>query len=220
MSLRSTTTTRKTSQGRKKIEIKKIEEINSRAVTFSKRRSGLFKKASELCVLTGAEAAIVVQSPGGRAFAFGHPNAEAIMDRYLTGKPKAGPTKAQPDMREFNQHYNEVSMEVEKEKRRKEIIKESRDANPSGLFWWEEPVDGLGLDEMDLYIRSLEELKKNVEMRADELAMVEGSAVPLPPAVGPLINHVGMVAAPLVNGNINCEIARAFRDYDFDLGHI
>nr|GEV95430.1 agamous-like MADS-box protein AGL62 [Tanacetum cinerariifolium] len=38
--------------------------MTSRQVTFSKRRKGLFKKASELCVLTGAKMAILVQSPG------------------------------------------------------------------------------------------------------------------------------------------------------------
>nr|GEZ75554.1 putative UDP-glucuronosyl/UDP-glucosyltransferase [Tanacetum cinerariifolium] len=35
-------------------------------VTFSKRRTGLFKKASELCVLTGAQVAIFVNSPADR----------------------------------------------------------------------------------------------------------------------------------------------------------
>ncbi|GKA41669.1 agamous-like MADS-box protein AGL62 [Tanacetum coccineum] len=61
--------------GRKKIPIKKIRL----QVTFSKRRTGLFKKASELCVLTGAEMAILVQSPGGHCYAFGHP---CVIDRY------------------------------------------------------------------------------------------------------------------------------------------
>ncbi|GKG11762.1 agamous-like MADS-box protein AGL62 [Tanacetum coccineum] len=70
---------KKTSHGRKKIEIKKIEENNNRQVTFSKRRNGLFKKAAELCVLTGAKIAIIVNSPGGRVFAFGHPNVDALI---------------------------------------------------------------------------------------------------------------------------------------------
>ncbi|KAL6333580.1 hypothetical protein AAG906_028765 [Vitis piasezkii] len=56
--------------GRKKIEIRKIEKKSSLEVTFSKRRTGLFKKAGELCVLCGAEAAVIVFSPGGRAFVF------------------------------------------------------------------------------------------------------------------------------------------------------
>ncbi|GKB97327.1 agamous-like MADS-box protein AGL62, partial [Tanacetum coccineum] len=61
---------------------KKIEETTSRQVTFSKRRTGLFKKASELCVLTGAEMSILVQSPGGHCYAFGHPSVDVVIDRY------------------------------------------------------------------------------------------------------------------------------------------
>ena len=71
---------------RKKIEIKKIEENNSRQVTFFKRRNGLFKKAAELCVLTGAKIAIIVNSLGGRVFAFGHPNVDALINAYLANE--------------------------------------------------------------------------------------------------------------------------------------
>lgn len=42
---------KKSSMGRQKIEIKKIENEEARQVTFSKRRTGLFKKASELSIL-------------------------------------------------------------------------------------------------------------------------------------------------------------------------
>ncbi|MFS7907384.1 putative transcription factor MADS-type1 family [Helianthus anomalus] len=54
---------KKITKGRNKIEIKKIEETNRRRVTFSKRRTRLFKKASELCILTRAQIAILVHSP-------------------------------------------------------------------------------------------------------------------------------------------------------------
>ncbi|KAK9090156.1 hypothetical protein Sjap_023333 [Stephania japonica] len=38
-------------KGRKKIEIKPIEEKGKRQVTFSKRRKGLFNKANEMCMI-------------------------------------------------------------------------------------------------------------------------------------------------------------------------
>uniref|UniRef100_A0A453RN49 MADS-box domain-containing protein n=1 Tax=Aegilops tauschii subsp. strangulata TaxID=200361 RepID=A0A453RN49_AEGTS len=41
-----------------------------RQVRFSKRRSGLFKKAFELSVLCDAEVALVVFSPAGRLYEF------------------------------------------------------------------------------------------------------------------------------------------------------
>ncbi|KAF4368863.1 hypothetical protein F8388_021475 [Cannabis sativa] len=46
---------KRTTQGRQKIEIKKLEKKSNKQVTFSKRRSGLFKKAAELSVLCGSE---------------------------------------------------------------------------------------------------------------------------------------------------------------------
>ncbi|KAM5549937.1 agamous-like MADS-box protein AGL62 [Rosa sericea] len=73
------------SRGRRKIAMKKIENETNLQVTFSKRRTGLFKKASELCTLSGAEMAIVVFSPGKKPYSFGHPNVESIIERYLSG---------------------------------------------------------------------------------------------------------------------------------------
>nr|GMC76758.1 agamous-like MADS-box protein AGL61 [Ipomoea batatas]GME13052.1 agamous-like MADS-box protein AGL61 [Ipomoea batatas] len=57
--------------GKKKIEIKKIEKESSRMVTFSKRRTGLFKKAVELEDKTGARVAIVVFSPRDIPYTYG-----------------------------------------------------------------------------------------------------------------------------------------------------
>ncbi|XP_051115813.1 agamous-like MADS-box protein AGL29 [Andrographis paniculata] len=69
--------------GRRKIPMEKIEKKSDLQATFSKRRPGLFKKASELCTLTGAEAGIVVFSPGDKAHSFGHPNINSITDKFL-----------------------------------------------------------------------------------------------------------------------------------------
>lgn len=56
--------------GRGKIEIKKIENLNNRQVTFSKRRNGLIKKAKELSVLCDAEVAILIYSATGKLYQF------------------------------------------------------------------------------------------------------------------------------------------------------
>ncbi|KAL6494597.1 hypothetical protein OROGR_031397 [Orobanche gracilis] len=53
---------------RQKIEIKKIENLTARQVTFSKRRRGLFKKAQELSTLCDAELALIVFSATGKLF--------------------------------------------------------------------------------------------------------------------------------------------------------
>ena len=55
---------------RQKIEIKKIDNITSRQVTFSKRRRGLFKKAQELSTLCDAEMALIVFSSTGKLYEY------------------------------------------------------------------------------------------------------------------------------------------------------
>ncbi|XWS22791.1 hypothetical protein CRYUN_Cryun29cG0066400 [Craigia yunnanensis] len=56
--------------GRRKVEMKRIEDKSSRQVTFSKRRSGLIKKARELSVLCDVEIALVIFSSRGRLYEF------------------------------------------------------------------------------------------------------------------------------------------------------
>ncbi|XP_023643172.1 MADS-box protein AGL71 isoform X2 [Capsella rubella] len=67
---------------RGKIEIKRIENVTSRQVTFSKRRSGLFKKAHELSVLCDAQVATIVFSQSGRLYEYSSSEMEKIIERY------------------------------------------------------------------------------------------------------------------------------------------
>ena len=69
--------------GRKKIEMELVENRSARYVTFSKRKSGLFKKASELSILCNARVGIVGFTPSGNPFAFGSPNFQAVTEQYL-----------------------------------------------------------------------------------------------------------------------------------------
>ncbi|XP_019093941.1 PREDICTED: agamous-like MADS-box protein AGL27 isoform X3 [Camelina sativa] len=54
--------------GRRKIEIKRIENKSSRQVTFSKRRSGLIDKARQLSILCESSIAVVVVSASGKLY--------------------------------------------------------------------------------------------------------------------------------------------------------
>lgn len=72
----------KKKMGRGKIEIKKIENTNSRQVTFSKRRAGLLKKAQELAILCDAEVAVIVFSNTGKLFEFSSAGMKRTLTRY------------------------------------------------------------------------------------------------------------------------------------------
>ncbi|OMP03134.1 hypothetical protein COLO4_10603 [Corchorus olitorius] len=43
--------------------------------------------------------------------------------------------------------------------------------NNGGTFWWEEDIEGMGLEELEMYVNALEKLKKNVIVRANALTM-------------------------------------------------
>ncbi|RZS17135.1 hypothetical protein BHM03_00049250 [Ensete ventricosum] len=56
--------------GRGRVQLKRIENKVNRQVTFSKRRSGLLKKAHEISVLCDAEVALVIFSPNGKLYEY------------------------------------------------------------------------------------------------------------------------------------------------------
>lgn len=69
--------------GRKKVELKRIENKSSRQVTFSKRRNGLIKKAHELSVLCDVQVAVLTFSNGGKLYEFSSVGSTAkILERY------------------------------------------------------------------------------------------------------------------------------------------
>ncbi|MQM03979.1 hypothetical protein Taro_036768 [Colocasia esculenta] len=141
-------------EGRRKIEIRRIESSDVRQVTFSKRRNGLFKKAAELCVLCGAQAAAVVFSPGGKPYVFGHPSADEVLDRFLglgaassaaTAAAAAAATSPPPAT-----GTGGVSRGGEE---------------GQGGPWWEAPIEGLGLDELARLHSATGDLKRAVSAR-------------------------------------------------------
>ncbi|XP_057442454.1 MADS-box protein AGL24-like isoform X2 [Lotus japonicus] len=67
---------------RKKIKIKKIDNITARQVTFSKRRRGIFKKAQELSVLCDAEVGIIVFSATEKLYEYASSSMKSIITRH------------------------------------------------------------------------------------------------------------------------------------------
>nr|CAN67450.1 hypothetical protein VITISV_031401 [Vitis vinifera] len=64
--------------GRKKVELKRIEDKSSRQVTFSKRRNGLIKKARELSVLCDVDVAVLVFSSRGKLYEYANGNSGSV----------------------------------------------------------------------------------------------------------------------------------------------
>uniref|UniRef100_A0AAU7LJG6 MADS62 n=1 Tax=Hippophae rhamnoides TaxID=193516 RepID=A0AAU7LJG6_9ROSA len=70
--------------GRGKIEIKRIENQNSRQVTYTKRRNGLVKKAKEISVLCDAKVSLIIFSSSGKLEHYLSPQTTMveILDQY------------------------------------------------------------------------------------------------------------------------------------------
>ncbi|XP_062206326.1 agamous-like MADS-box protein AGL61 [Phragmites australis] len=170
---------RRPSMGRQKIEIRRIESEEARQVCFSKRRAGLFKKASELSILCGAQVAAVVFSPAGKAFSFGHPSVESLLDRFLASSSSpgaAGAGVASSDDRavsELNRQYGELRALLDYEKTRRERVdgamEKERAARSPAAAWIDAEVGSMGQDDLVAFGAALADVQVAVAARADQL---------------------------------------------------
>ncbi|KAI9198815.1 hypothetical protein LWI28_022525 [Acer negundo] len=172
----------KTTKGRQKIEIKKLEDKNSLQVTFSKRRSGLFNKAMELSVLCGVKVGIIVFSPNGKMFVIGHPDFDTILNWYLNGEsPPSEVSASIPCLQEHNKQYEMAMRELEKEKRKGKAIEEEKKAkknNNNRGFWWDENIDKMQLEELEEYVKGLMKLRLTVALRINDMMMTNHYLMP------------------------------------------
>ncbi|KAF5192518.1 Agamous-like mads-box protein agl62 [Thalictrum thalictroides] len=171
---------KKSSKGRQKIEIKRINDEATRQVTFSKRRSGVFKKASELSILCGVKLCVIVFSPGGKPYTFGHPNIESIIDGVLSGDTSLD--LGEPDMNlgivdarrdskvhEYNHQYNFFSNLADSVKRKTEPLKVTAEKTEREVLG--KSIDMLGMYELQRLYARMYLLKHNVIKQGVELGM-------------------------------------------------
>ncbi|KAM3198781.1 hypothetical protein P3L10_034480 [Capsicum annuum] len=204
------------SKGRQRIDIAKMQNESKLQVTFSKRRAGLFKKASELCNLCGAEIAIVVFYPGRKAYSFGHPSVELLVDRFL-GRNLPPPNNAgchnhllvnhqNASLRELNKKVMDMEEIFWMEKARGESILDIRRANGG---WWEAPINALSLSQRQQLMEAMKFLKQDVEKEAQQLQMVTNVGLPflhleVPCLLLMVLGHVlhmdSMLVQPLLIG--------------------
>nr|XP_034921993.1 truncated transcription factor CAULIFLOWER A-like isoform X3 [Populus alba] len=99
--------------GRKKVELKRIENKSSRQVTFSKRRNGLFKKAHELSVLCDVQVAFLVFSSSGKLYEFSSVGSTtSILERYTSHSKKMATSSKETNHAEvyYGKHANLKSL--------------------------------------------------------------------------------------------------------------
>ncbi|KAK7269889.1 hypothetical protein RIF29_22680 [Crotalaria pallida] len=165
MSNSMTTSNPKRTIGRQKIEIKKITNKSKLQVTFSKRRNGIFKKASELSTLCGAEVALIVFSPSEKAYSFGHPNVDAVIDRYHMRPPPnswiTGDGYWNAEVLGLNAQITQINERIEAEKKKSdELDNERKEAQKQ--FWVAYSIEDMSPAQLDQYKLALENLKESL----------------------------------------------------------
>lgn len=149
----------------------KIPNQSNLQVTFSKRRSGIFKKASELCTLCGVEVAIIVFSPANKPFSFGHPSVDSVVDRFLIGQKNSFmkysisgnsnqiSSNSHSVIHELNMNLTQLLSQLESERKKGQELDRMK-----SHCWWESPVDELSLSELEFLETSMEELKNKINL--------------------------------------------------------
>ncbi|KAM3377367.1 hypothetical protein P3S68_009780 [Capsicum galapagoense] len=139
--------------GRQKIKIAKIEVKNHLQVTFSKRRSGLFKKVSELFL--------------SRNNTYNNPitnNSLQLVEAHRNASICG-----------LNLQLTHILGKVEIEKKRGESLDQMR-KNSQSQCWWEAPISQLDLQELEQLKDSVEVLKKYVTNNQASKFMVNETA--------------------------------------------
>ncbi|GAU24317.1 hypothetical protein TSUD_49060 [Trifolium subterraneum] len=177
-------------KGRQKIEMKKMSNESNLQVTFSKRRSGLFKKASEFCTLCGVDVALVVISPSDKVFSFGHPNIDTIINRYISQVPLQNNSSMQfieahrnTTLSYLNAQLTQINNTLDNEKKRGDELSLSRKAIET-QFWWACLIDGMNRAELELLKKALDELKKLVAQHVNKIEIQDAPTQMLPFFVG------------------------------------
>ncbi|XP_019182147.1 PREDICTED: agamous-like MADS-box protein AGL61 [Ipomoea nil] len=163
---------KKETRGRQKIAIKMIDNHASRQVTFSKRRSGIFKKAGELSVLCGAQVAVVVFSPKGKVFTFGHPSFDDVVRRFQTATEALRvPQPSHPAVQEINVLEEERKRLLENKDGSKGNVAAAQESG--NVLWWNRDIDEMGGEELVAYTAAVEALKANAILKARDRVIAE-----------------------------------------------
>ncbi|XP_019432973.1 PREDICTED: agamous-like MADS-box protein AGL62 [Lupinus angustifolius] len=180
----------KKNKGRRRIEMKMIAKDSNLQVTFSKHRTGLFKKASELCTLCDAKFGLVVFSLAKKAFSFGKPSIDVVVDRYQMrdqplnlGNMQYLEAHRNANVQELNDKINRINEDLEIEKMCSEELAKQRKEEQEH-FWWAAPIEEINGERCDQFMLALENLKKNVLGVVERQNNDEGvatAAAPIPP---------------------------------------
>ncbi|KAF8015108.1 hypothetical protein BT93_H0797 [Corymbia citriodora subsp. variegata] len=154
--------------GRRRVEMKEVANEEDKLITFSKRRSGIYKKASELVTLCGVEVGVTIFSPSGKPYSFAHPSIDSIANRFLDpnhqhndGADSLVESYRRLRINELNQQHDEFVDKVKNGKARGKTLKQMTEER-DGEGWWEAPIEELNLEGLKQMKARMLELRQNL----------------------------------------------------------
>ncbi|XP_066310926.1 agamous-like MADS-box protein AGL29 [Miscanthus floridulus] len=146
------------------------------------RKSGFFKKASELSLLYGVRGAVAVFSATDKPSAVGAHSVELVISRFAP-LPSDGGGGGDDDrdrevMEATARRAKETGARVAEEKTRMGAVGEKvlRVTAAGGVrFWWQADAEALGEEELREFARKLHRLRGNVRHHADKLQVAPAS---------------------------------------------
>lgn len=164
-----------------------IENEGDRMITFSKRRSGIIKKISELCILCGTKILFIVFSPAGNPFSFGSPSIESVANQFLNENVPINDNTSTPieanhmvKLNELIQHYIEVcdQMEASKKKQKMLVMTPRMSGTDNTNCWWETPISKLDPRELHEQYSCFSELINLIHIARSKKIAIAFSMLP------------------------------------------
>ncbi|KAK4361642.1 hypothetical protein RND71_020594 [Anisodus tanguticus] len=174
----------KRTAGCKKIQIKKIENKSDLYASFSKRRSSLYKKASEIVRECDVDLGIVISSPADKPFSFISPTTDAVIDRFmnLTVELSTGSQLAAAQARNNVNQINDRFIEFDtREKVAKDKIHFFNAMNTTRNIGWWESIEQFSADDISMFGSWLNSGEVSLKNRLKKLENGASSSTQPPP---------------------------------------
>ncbi|GLJ13132.1 hypothetical protein SUGI_0205940 [Cryptomeria japonica] len=144
---------------RGKVQLELIQNPKNRRVTFSKRKGGLLKKASELSILCDAEVALIIFSPSGKLHEFASSSMNRILRNYATSCCLMG------QQTQSSQNKEKIPMKVESlQKCVRKLDKKCK--NMLG-----EDLDSLSFKELEVLERKINSSVRNIRSKKEKMSL-------------------------------------------------
>ncbi|XP_047314190.1 agamous-like MADS-box protein AGL62 [Impatiens glandulifera] len=138
----------------------KMEKESNLQVTFSKRRTGVFKKCSEPTTLCGVQMLTIIFSLGLKVFTFSHPSVDEILNRIMGINDASSSmglsretrqrleSQQLSNVQDLNNQIMHVQEQLEVAKQRGKVIAQALQAGREQR-WWERSMENMTYPQLD-----------------------------------------------------------------------